>query len=234
MIYATSDLHGYPLDRFRRLLEKARFCDGDYLFVLGDVVDRNGDGGVGMLRWMMVQPNVELILGNHEAMLLSCAFALREVSDDLLDNLTAERLEMLQIWMSNGAKPTLKALRDLYTEDPEVLDDLLDYLRDAPLYDTVCVNDRDFLLVHSGLENFSADRPLSGYAADEVLWCRPKSEQRYFEDALTVLGHTPTRYYGCPGRAFHTPTWVCIDTGAGGGGAPMLLRLDDMREFYAD
>jgi hypothetical protein len=29
-----------------------------------------------------------------------------------------------------------------------------------------------------------------------------------------------------------TDTWINIDTGAGSGMAPMLLRLDDMQEFY--
>ena len=53
MIYATSDLHGYPLDAFRRLLDAAGFGASDTLYVLGDVIDRNGDGGVAMLRWMM-------------------------------------------------------------------------------------------------------------------------------------------------------------------------------------
>ena len=234
MIYVTSDPHGYPLERFMRLLDQVRFYDGDYLFVLGDVVDRNGDGGVGMLRWMMVQPNVELILGNHEAMLLSCDFAFRMVDGDAPDRLSAQRLDLLKTWMRKGGEPTLKSLQALYRKDPEALDDLLEYLRDAPLYDTVYVNGRDFLLVHSGLENFSPDRALSDYAEDELLWCYPKPEQRYFEDVLTVLGHTPTRYFDCPDRAFHTPTWICIDTGAADGGAPMLLRLDDMREFYAD
>ena len=59
MIYATSDLHGFPLEGFQNLLDHAGFSDNDYLFVLGDVIDRNGDGGIGLLQWMMLQPNVE-------------------------------------------------------------------------------------------------------------------------------------------------------------------------------
>ena len=82
MHYVTSDLHGYPLDSFLRLLESAGFGDSDCLYVLGDVIDRNGDGGVAMLRWMMTRPNVEMILGNHEAMLLSCAFLFTEITDE--------------------------------------------------------------------------------------------------------------------------------------------------------
>ena len=62
MIYATSDIHGYPSDLFRDLLTKAGFGPSDHLYVIGDVIDRNGDGGVAMLRWMMRQPNVTLLL----------------------------------------------------------------------------------------------------------------------------------------------------------------------------
>lgn len=232
MIYATTDLHGYPVESFKELLRKARFSDGDYLFVLGDVIDRNGDGGVEMLQWMMLQPNVELILGNHEAMLLACDFLFDEVTMASIDGLTADHLGTLSTWLSNGAQLTLDALRALRKKDAEAIEDILDYLRDALLYDTVSVGERDFLLVHSGMEGFSQERPLSGYSADELLWCRPQPDQRYFDDVLTILGHTPTQYYGCPGRAFHTPTWIDIDAGASGGNAPMLLRLDDLQEFY--
>ena len=79
MIYVTSDIHGYSLDDFLQLLRKAGFENSDCLYVLGDVIDRNGDGGIAILRWMMSRPNVEMILGNHEAMLLSCAFLFEEV-----------------------------------------------------------------------------------------------------------------------------------------------------------
>ena len=48
MIYVSSDLHGYPLSGFQKLLSRAGFSDSDYLFVLGDVIDRNGDGGIGL------------------------------------------------------------------------------------------------------------------------------------------------------------------------------------------
>ena len=40
MIYVTSDLHGYPLEKFKELLGSAGFSDNDYLFVLGAVIAR--------------------------------------------------------------------------------------------------------------------------------------------------------------------------------------------------
>ena len=66
-IYVTSDLHGLPLSKLRQLLQKVHFCDGDWLYILGDVIDRENDGGVEILQWLLVQPNVQLLLGNHEA-----------------------------------------------------------------------------------------------------------------------------------------------------------------------
>lgn len=69
MIYVISDLHGYPLEKLKKLLNKADFSDNDFLYILGDVIDRNGDGGVEMLCWLMEQSNIQLLLGNHEAML---------------------------------------------------------------------------------------------------------------------------------------------------------------------
>jgi serine/threonine protein phosphatase 1 len=99
MIYVISDLHGYPLERFLQLLEKASFGKDDFLYILGDVVDRNGDGGVEMLQWLMYQTNVELIMGNHEAMLLSNAFVFDEMTEESLDSLTEEkRYRRLEIY----------------------------------------------------------------------------------------------------------------------------------------
>jgi hypothetical protein len=59
-------------------------------------------------------------------------------------------------------------------------------------------------------------------------------EEQYFDAVTTVLGHTPTGLYGSRhrGKMLQTDTWINIDTGAGSGMAPMLLRLDDMQEFY--
>ena len=67
MVYVTSDLHGYPLEKFLDFLNKAGFGEEDYLYILGDVIDRGPDG-IKILKWMMSQHNVQLILGNHEAM----------------------------------------------------------------------------------------------------------------------------------------------------------------------
>lgn len=52
MIYVISDLHGIELEKLKSLLKKANFGDDDLLFVLGDVIDRQNDGGVE-INWGM-------------------------------------------------------------------------------------------------------------------------------------------------------------------------------------
>ena len=233
MIYVTSDLHGYAPERFFALLEKAGFGEDDYLFILGDVIDRNGDGGVALLKWLLVQPNVQLLRGNHEDMLLACDFLFDEVTEESLERLDAEKMKSLLRWQRNGAQPTIDAL---HTTDPEMRNAILEYLREAPLCDMVSVGGRDFFLVHGGLGNYEPHKRLRDYTAHDLLWTRPSIETRYSELFITVIGHTPTQLYGTAyaDRMIVTDTWINIDTGAAFGRSPMLLRLDDLQPFYAD
>ena len=234
MIYAISDLHGLELEKLKALLKKANFGDNDWLFVLGDVIDRQNDGGVEILKWLLEQPNAELLLGNHEAMLLSCGFVFEEITDESIIKFDKHKMELLSNYMLNGGYVTLHALRDLRKQDPETLESILEYLKEAPLYETVCAGGKDFLLCHSGLDNFSPDKKLSDYTADEFIWAWPELGDRYFDDVITVFGHTPTMSYGnkFKGKILKTDTWTDIDVGIPYGNTPVLLRLDDLKEIY--
>lgn len=233
MIYVTSDLHGCAPAVLQELLARADFTDDDYLFVLGDVIDR-GSHGAELLLWLTQQPNVQLILGNHEALMLSCSFLFEEVTEESLERLTPRQFELAENWLRNGGSPTMAGLRKLLKRDPELVAGILDYLQDAPLWESVRVKGRKFILVHSGLGNFHPEKHLSDYTADELLFTRPDPDTLYFDDATVILGHTPTVFYGeaYRGRAMKTRDFICIDTGAALGESPMLLRLDDLREFY--
>lgn len=189
-----------------------------------------------MLCWLLEQPNVQLILGNHEAMLLSCEFVFDEITEESVANFTAERLEFLNTYMQNGGDATLKAFRGLQNRLPDTVSSIFEYLYDAPLYETVTAGGNDFLLVHSGIGNFDRDKKLSQYTADDFLWAWPELIDKYFDDIITVFGHTPTMSYGkeYTGKIIRTKTWIDIDVGAAYGQKPALLRLDDLQEFYAD
>lgn len=232
MIYAVSDLHGYPLEKFLGILQQINFSKDDFLYVLGDVIDRGKDG-IALLKWMMRQPNVQLILGNHEAMMLSCEFLFDEITNASIMGLTGTKLKLASVWLNNSAGPTITALQATRQVEIEYI---LEYLREAPLYQTVAVQGKDYLLCHSGPDHFSPQKPLSEYTLHDFVWSRPTLDSRYFEDALVVFGHTPTVKFGeeYKGRAVKTDTWVDIDVGAGLGLTPMIFRLDDQQEFYFD
>ena len=51
MTYVISDLLGYSIEKLKTLLEKAGFCKDDFLYILGDVIDRNCAGGGGCARF---------------------------------------------------------------------------------------------------------------------------------------------------------------------------------------
>ena len=235
MNFATSDLHGYPLQSFLDLLGKAGLGPSDHLYVIGDVIDRNGDGGVAALRWMMRQSNVTLIRGNHEAMMLDCEFLFASDTELLsVKDLNPTQERNLLVWHRNGCMVTIESLIKLKESDPEEMHALLSYVRSAPVYTEVSLPMKRFLLVHGGLSSFSPEKGLDEYSPKDLVWTRPDVDERYWDDRLVILGHTPTQYYGEKGKAFVTPTWIDIDTGAAGGGSPMLLRLDDLAEYYAE
>lgn len=229
MIYVMSDLHGYSLNKIKSAFEKVNFSDEDRCFILGDVIDR-GDEGIDILKWLICQTNIRLVLGNHEAMMLSCAFLFDEIADENIDNLYKQD-DDLTAWIDNGADTTLKLLSEL---DPETVLAIVEYLKDAPLYKSVCVNGKDYLLTHSGLGNFDVEKNIDDYKPEELLWNRPKKRDKYYSDIITVFGHTPTFLFGSEyrGRVIFTDTWIDIDTGAAYGEHPALLRLDDKKVFY--
>lgn len=234
MIYVISDLHGYPLDKLIKLLNKANFNDNDFLYILGDVIDRNGDGGIEILKWLLFQSNIQLILGNHEAMLLSCKFLFKEITNESIAEFDKDKMKLLYNYQSNGGDITLKSLSKLNKESPETVIDILDYLQDAPLYETVSTENNDFLLVHSGLGNFNKNKKITDYSTDEILWTWPKINDTYYDDIITVFGHTPTSCYDkeYKNKIIKTNTWIDIDMGAADGKTePVLLCLNNMKEY---
>ncbi|MBE6835454.1 MAG: calcineurin [Ruminococcaceae bacterium] len=230
MTYVISDLHGYPVEKLKKLLEKVSFGEDDFLYIIGDVIDRNGDGGVSVLLWLLESLNAQLILGNHEAMLLSCDFVFDEITDSFLERLDERQLAVLNNYILNGGSVTLKAMRSLPKNTQA---DILDYLRDCPLYEAVTAGGRDFILVHSGYDNFSEEKKLSDYSPDELIWAQPNIDDNYYKDVHTVFGHTPTKLFSedLDGKILTTKTWTCIDCGAAYGNEPVLLRLDDFKQF---
>lgn len=231
MIYCISDIHG-EYDRFITMLGLIGLRPEDTLYILGDVIDR-GPHPIKTLLKIMDMPNAKFILGNHELMMLE---TLKDGTDSVItadmSDLDGDTLERLMLWYHNGCKTTVEELHQL---DREGQLSVTEYLKNALAYELVGVNGQQFLLVHAGLMNFDPAAPLSEYALYELVWARPDYSKPYFEDIITVTGHTPTMHIpGCPapGRIFKQNNHVVIDCGASIGGSLACLRLDDMKEYY--
>ena len=134
MIYVISDLHGYPHEEFMKLLAQAGFGKGDFLYILGDVIDRNGDGGVETLEWLLYQPNVQLILGNHEAMLLACSFVFDEVTEESLASVNEVKMDILTSYYSDGGEEKVGGdnvpIKPVVEGYPEIKNIIVVYLSD--------------------------------------------------------------------------------------------------------
>lgn len=95
MIYVMSDIHG-NLARFESVMKQIELRPTDTLYILGDVVDRYPDG-IKILRRIMQMPNVKMLLGNHEHMMLNavgdCLYAKPE---RYIDN------RPIRLWYRNG------------------------------------------------------------------------------------------------------------------------------------
>ena len=233
MIYCISDIHG-EYEKFMKMLKLIDLKDDDTLYILGDVFDR-GDHPIKTLLKIMELPNAVFILGNHELMALEVMkYGLDKIVETEMDCLDDDAADKLLNWYQNGCISTIKEYRIL---DEEQKKDVYEYLLESYAYKELELNGQKYLLVHAGLMNFDPETDISEYALWELVWARPDYGEPYFEDIITVVGHTPTQtIFECdaPGRIFKKNNFIVIDCGVNIDGTLGCLRLDDMKEFYVD
>ena len=229
MTYAISDLHG-RVDLYREILEKISFCAEDTLYILGDIGDRN-EGGIQIFKQVMDRPNIHMLMGNHEQMMLDAILHPNGIS--LNGDETNE-----QLWFRNGGSITKKE----YLAEPEGLQyKILQYIESLPLNIELNVNGTEYLLVH-GMPTCMFEKYGREYenVAEFAVWERIEGWMKVeFPADVMICGHTPTWYY-----RDENPMRICsvrknvydIDcgcsTGEEFGGRLACLRLDDMKGFY--
>ena len=232
MIYVISDIHG-EYGKYIAMLEKIGFSDNDTLYILGDVLDR-GPEPIRILQDMAARANVFPILGNHEAMAISVLRRLMvEITQENCEShMDVELMQHLLEWQMNGNANTMAAFQKLSRDEQW---DLLDYLEEFQLYETVDVGDRTFIMVHAGMQNFNPARSLSSYRAEELILGHHDLQKRYFDDpsVYIITGHTPTLAITGRPEILHVGNNICVDCGATfEGGRLACLCLDTMDEYY--
>ena len=229
MIYVLSDIHGNER-RLDSVLRQIELKPEDTLCVLGDVIDRY-PGGISILRRLMGMPNVRMILGNHEYMMLR---ALGRPYDGYVDNGTA-----LDHWYRNGGKVTHDHLKRL---PGEVQEEIVAYLRSLPLTLDISVGGAAYKLVHGAApEDFDHD-PRYQNPIHFAVWKRLELSDPAPEGFTLVFGHTPTRYYqdSVPMEIWRDRNRIGIDCGcgypeaSGFRGRLCCLRLEDGKVFYSE
>ena len=231
MIYVMSDIHG-EYNKYVKMLDKINLTYEDTLYILGDVVDR-GEKPMSILLDMMSRPNIYPIWGNHDLLALDLLKRLNvEITIENYDKqIDSNVMSELIAWIKNGGESTISDFRKL---DKETRLDIIDYLQDFMLYDIVDINDKKYILVHAGLDNFRPDKKLSEYTADELTWCRIDPDVQYFanKNVYVVVGHTPTFVFDSKDKIYKSHNNICIDCGASIDGKLGCLCLDTMEEFY--
>ena len=233
MTYVMSDIHG-DFDRYMKMLEEINLDeDKDTLYILGDVIDF-GESGMKILMDMSSRPNVYPVIGEHEYTALPLLRRLADgVSESAVAKLGEKALAAFANWGKNGGQATV---REFFALSPDDREWIVDYLGEFAPYEEVEVGGKSFVLVHAGLKNFAADRPLDDYGIDELIDESPDFERIYFPDRILVTGHKPTVEINpaYKGKIFSLNRHIDLDCGAAYGLPLGCLCLDDMREFYVD
>ena len=69
---------------------------------------------IALLQWIMNSPNTQMLIGNHETMLLACDFLFGEINKNFINELTLDKLELFQKWKDKTFCSI--HLQDLYQE----------------------------------------------------------------------------------------------------------------------
>lgn len=237
--YVMSDIHGKG-KWFNSILNQIQLRDCDKLYILGDIIDR-GEDGIQLLEYIKKKGNIELLLGNHELLMLdamelyqSGGYSLRGVS----------QAEEWLLWGYNGGLSTFKGLQS-YTQSG--IDNLIDYIKNLKISKVdLEVNNKKYYIIHGFPEVHIDDASTYNNTVKryvyKAVWDRLDSVDLSSynwlpEDTTIIIGHTPTKHLGSEkNRILYDNRYfniINIDCGCAGNGALGCLRLDDMKEFYA-
>ena len=238
MIYVMSDIHGQKR-RFDSVMRQIGLRAEDTLYVLGDVIDRNPDG-IGILRRIMAMPNANMLLGNHELMMMNALYYPPPTDEDCPGSYY-ERKQAL--WYRNGGQVTHDHLKRI---KKTVRQEIFEYLDKLPLNVELTVNGRQYLLTHAApVDLYESYDWKYKSARDFAVWMRFEKFP-VLEGRTVIFGHTPTHHFQSddPMAVWDAPGWIGIDCGcmlpetgdprSGLRGRLACLRLDDMRVFYSE
>jgi serine/threonine protein phosphatase 1 len=227
MTYVLSDLHG-RYDLYIKMLEKIKFGKEDTLYILGDFVDR-GDEGLKIVL-DIAERNIIGLMGNHDFLALSILSSLdRTLKLGQLEDMRY----LIDMWKMDGGTATYNEYKKLSPEERKLALMTIDGFRN---YAEVKIGEREFVLCHGGVRDYSEDRPLADYTIEDLAFFREDYSKSKFakRGKYLITGHTPTAAIegATEGKIYKNHDHIAIDCGAVFGYGLGCLCLDTMEEFY--
>jgi len=167
--WVISDIHGCS-KTFKALIEKINLSKQDYLFLLGDYIDKGPDS-VGVLDYILnLQRNnfqVFPLRGNHEQNLL-----------ETYEEYDAKQFRFFVEKMNKS--------KGLITEDGKIISRFREFIEKLPYYYEL----ENFYLAHAGFD-FRNENPLENYPA--MLHVRfLEADLEILKGKKVIHGHQPT------------------------------------------
>lgn len=183
--YVIGDVHGRSWLLDQLIADVPWDVKSDKIIFLGDLIDRGKDAPGVVERVIELKrnnPNVVVIRGNHEQMLLD----------------TLDYGDIQWLIPENGGLATLEAygndLSDLDSvEDIKIPPNHLEFLRSLEYYH----EDEQAIYVHAGMVPGRSPAETSN---EILIWSRNTSFFEHYDGKLCFFGHTPTRFLPRSGR----------------------------------
>jgi serine/threonine protein phosphatase 1 len=171
-VFFVGDIHGCSRTLRKLVSEIIGIRKSDRIYFVGDYIDRGNDSK-GVIDFLLElresRYRIFTIRGNHEQMLLE----------------SENGSEAFSLWLGNGGNETLKSFNAGSVSELDPV--YIDFFSGTKYY----IRTEDFLVVHAGLNFFSAD-PLDD--TDSMLWIRNfPVDETYLGGKLLIHGHTPAK-----------------------------------------
>lgn len=167
--WVIGDIHGC-LKTFQALVQKIKLTPKDYLFLLGDYIDK-GPNSIGVLDYILDLQNIGFqvfpLRGNHEQNLL-----------ETCEQYSKERFQFFVEKMNKS--------KGLLDEEGDIVPKYKTFIENLPY----CYELEDFYLVHAGFD-FRNENPLENYPA--MLHVRfLEADLKVLNGKRVIHGHQPT------------------------------------------
>ncbi|GAB4313821.1 MAG: metallophosphoesterase family protein [Bacteroidales bacterium] len=181
--WVIPDIHGCAKTLRALIEEMIKPSKHDWLYFLGDYIDRGPDSK-GVIDYLMELQrndyNLRLLIGNHEDYLLKSYEDEKNLKSFLG---IKQKNKRKKEWLFHGGKQTMESfgITDLLDFPKEYLE----WMRNLEYY----VELENFILVHAGL-NFKAEDPFSD--RESMLWIREyEIDKSFLGNKRIIHGHVP-------------------------------------------